>query len=199
MQFISIFLCVAIVCLYIVWQSAWVDAEQQLPARAPLRAGQTLPAGHPRPQGWLSFLPKEDFHHFIQGNPLGSDVLQLFSEVNGTRKLLDFMLDNLAVSTSHPQSRQIFKPNIFFPRKKFKQIFNVHGSGPGSSFNPWTGRTLPPFSQSCATMFFVTGGAKFHSSFFIFLLTSTQTNLPRYATRSLYGYCPQWALNWEYR
>ena len=40
-----------------------------------------------------------------QGNPLGSDVLQLFSEVNGTRKLLDFMLDNLAVSTSHPQSR----------------------------------------------------------------------------------------------
>ena len=92
-------------------------------------------------------------------------MLQLFSEVNGTRKLLDFMLDNLAVSTSHPQSRQMFKPNIFFPRKTFKQIFNVHGSGPGSSFNPWTGRTLPPFSQSCATMFFVTGGAKFHCSF----------------------------------
>ena len=23
--------------------------------------------------------------------------------------------------------------------------------------------------------------------------------LSRYATRSLYGYCPQWALNWEYR
>ena len=44
-------------------------------------------------------------HFSIQGNPLGSDVLQLFSEVNGTRKLLDFMLDNLAVSTSHPQSR----------------------------------------------------------------------------------------------
>ena len=43
--------------------------------------------------------------YLIQGNPLGSDVLQLFSEVNGTRKLLDFMLDNLAVSTSHPQSR----------------------------------------------------------------------------------------------
>ena len=24
-------------------------------------------------------------------------------------------------------------------------------------------------------------------------------NLSRYATRGLYGYCPQWALNWEYR
>ena len=23
--------------------------------------------------------------------------------------------------------------------------------------------------------------------------------LLRYATRGLYGYCPQWALNWEYR
>ena len=21
----------------------------------------------------------------------------------------------------------------------------------------------------------------------------------RYATRQMYGYCPQWALNWEYR
>ena len=39
----------------------------------------------------------------------------------------------------------------------------------------------------------------FIAPLFIFLLTRTQINLPRYATRSLYGYCPQWALNWEYR
>ena len=30
-------------------------------------------------------------------------------------------------------------------------------SGPGSSYSLWTGQTPPPFSQSCATMFFVTG------------------------------------------
>ena len=60
--------------------------------------------------------------YLIQGNPLGSDVLQLFSEVNGTRKLLDFMLDNLAVSTSHPQSRQKFKQIVF----KFEDISTSH-------------------------------------------------------------------------
>jgi CCR4-NOT transcription complex subunit 6 len=32
-------------------------------------------------------------------------VLQLFSEVNGTRKLLDFMLDNLAVASANPPPR----------------------------------------------------------------------------------------------
>ena len=41
----------------------------------------------------------------LQGNQLGSDVLQLFSEVNGTRKLLDFMLDNLTVSGNPPPVR----------------------------------------------------------------------------------------------
>ena len=32
-------------------------------------------------------------------------MVQLLFQVNGTRKLLDFMLDNLAVSSSHPPSR----------------------------------------------------------------------------------------------
>jgi len=89
----------------------------------------------------------------LKGNPLGSDVLQLFSEVNGTRKLLDFMLDNLAVSTSHPPSR------------------------------PWI--QLAPLDRSNPTA--------------LFTVMCYNVLCDRYATRGLYGYCPQWALNWEYR
>jgi len=89
----------------------------------------------------------------LKGNPLGSDVLQLFSEVNGTRKLLDFMLDNLAVSSSHPPSR------------------------------PWI--QLAPLDRSCPTA--------------LFTVMCYNVLCDRYATRGLYGYCPQWALNWEYR
>ena len=89
----------------------------------------------------------------FQGNPLGSDVLQLFSEVNGTRKLLDFMLDNLAVSSSHPPSR------------------------------PWI--QLSPLDRANPTA--------------LFTVMCYNVLCDRYATRGLYGYCPQWALNWEYR
>jgi len=89
----------------------------------------------------------------LKGNPLGSDVIQLFSEVNGTRKLLDFMLDNLAVSSSHPPSR------------------------------PWI--QLQPLDRSNPTA--------------LFTVMCYNVLCDRYATRSLYGYCPQWALNWEYR
>lgn len=89
----------------------------------------------------------------LKGNPLGSDILSLFSEVNGTRKLLDFMLDNLAVSTAHPPAR------------------------------PWI--PLAPLDRSAPTA--------------MFTVMCYNVLCDRYATRGLYGYCPQWALNWEYR
>jgi len=89
----------------------------------------------------------------LKGNPLGPDVLTLFTEVNGTRKLLDFMLDNLAVSASHPPSR------------------------------PWI--QLAPLDRSTPTA--------------LFTVMCYNVLCDRYATRNLYGYCPQWALNWEYR
>ena len=113
------------------------------------------------------------------------------------------MLDNLAVSTSHPQSRWT-NNNLEMSQ------FYVHFSGPGSSCSLWTGPTPPPSSQSCATMFSATGYrialSRFPGKPFPFALSklpekSLVSNcvLSRYATRSLYGYCPQWALNWEYR
>ena len=63
------------------------------------------------------------------------------------------MLDNLAVSTSHPPSR------------------------------PWI--QLAPLDRSNPTA--------------LFTVMCYNVLCDRYATRGLYGYCPQWALNWEYR
>ena len=95
----------------------------------------------------------------------------------------------------------------------YRHYWYVHISGPGSSCSRWTGQTPPPFSQSCATMFFVTGDTilytplnphAFAVKFLVIALFNERERFSilhssRYATRSLYGYCPQWALNWEYR
>ncbi|KAL7982155.1 hypothetical protein Chor_001212 [Crotalus horridus] len=64
------------------------------------------------------------------GNPLSQDILSLYQDPDGTRKLLNYMLDNLAAS----------------------------------------------FTVMCYNVL-----------------------CDKYATRQLYGYCPSWALNWEYR
>jgi len=89
----------------------------------------------------------------LKGNPLGSDILSIFSEVNGTRKLLEMMLDNLAVPTTPPPPR------------------------------PWM--QLAPLDRNSATA--------------LFTVMCYNVLCDRYATRGLYGYCPQWSLNWEYR
>jgi len=41
----------------------------------------------------------------LKGNPLSSDILTLFSEVNGTEKILSLLLDNLPISTPLPPMR----------------------------------------------------------------------------------------------
>uniref|UniRef100_A0A4W5KYE3 Uncharacterized protein n=1 Tax=Hucho hucho TaxID=62062 RepID=A0A4W5KYE3_9TELE len=38
--------------------------------------------------------------YLCAGNPLSQDILNLYQESDGTRKLLNYMLDNLAV---HPE------------------------------------------------------------------------------------------------
>ncbi|KAF2985965.1 hypothetical protein EK904_002122 [Melospiza melodia maxima] len=66
----------------------------------------------------------------LKGNPLTQDILNLYQEPDGTRRLLNYLLDNLAAL----------------------------------------------FSVMCYNVL-----------------------CDKYATRQLYGYCPSWALNWEYR
>ncbi|XP_012684080.2 CCR4-NOT transcription complex subunit 6-like isoform X1 [Clupea harengus] len=89
----------------------------------------------------------------LKGNPLSQDILNLYQEPDGTRKLLNYMLDNLAV---HPEQ---------LPQR------------------PWiTLKERDPMTSSA-----------------VFTVMSYNVLCDKYATRQLYGYCPSWALNWEYR
>ncbi|XP_057688577.1 CCR4-NOT transcription complex subunit 6-like isoform X1 [Corythoichthys intestinalis] len=89
----------------------------------------------------------------LKGNPLSQDILNLYQEPDGTRKLLNYMLDNLAV---HPEQ---------LPQR------------------PWI--TLQERDLTLPTA--------------AFTVMSYNVLCDKYATRQLYGYCPSWALSWEYR
>lgn len=89
----------------------------------------------------------------LKGNPLSQDILNLYQEPDGTRKLLNYMLDNLAV---HPEQ---------LPQR------------------PWI--TIRERDQINSTA--------------VFTVMCYNVLCDKYATRQLYGYCPSWALSWEYR
>lgn len=89
----------------------------------------------------------------LKGNPLAMEIQAVYSESNGTLKLLSYMLDNLAVTTPQPPQRPW-----------------VHLGEPD--------RTKP----SC-----------------IFTVMCYNVLCDKYATRQMYGYCPSWALEWDYR
>ncbi|XP_043924870.1 CCR4-NOT transcription complex subunit 6 isoform X2 [Protopterus annectens] len=88
----------------------------------------------------------------LKGNPLAQDILNLYQEPDGTRKLLNYLLDNLAVPAEPPPPRS------------------------------WIVLQEPPTQQSA-----------------VFTVMCYNVLCDKYATRQLYGYCPTWALNWEYR
>ncbi|XP_067124854.1 CCR4-NOT transcription complex subunit 6-like-B isoform X1 [Centruroides vittatus] len=89
----------------------------------------------------------------LKGNPLSPELYVIYSESNGTQKLLSFLLDNLSVTPSEPPER------------------------PWVTINPPT-RTRP----AC-----------------VFTVMCYNVLCDKYATRQMYGYCPSWALSWEYR
>uniref|UniRef100_A0A8C9UBP7 poly(A)-specific ribonuclease n=1 Tax=Scleropages formosus TaxID=113540 RepID=A0A8C9UBP7_SCLFO len=92
----------------------------------------------------------------LKGNPLSQDILNLYQEPDGTRKLLNYMLDNLAGTHT-----------FFFSLPQ----------------RPWI--TLKERDQMIPTA--------------MFTIMCYNVLCDKYATRQLYGYCPSWALNWEYR
>ncbi|XP_069163074.1 CCR4-NOT transcription complex subunit 6-like isoform X5 [Procambarus clarkii] len=89
----------------------------------------------------------------LKGNPLTLEIQAVYSESNGTLKLLSYMLDNLAVTTPQPPQR------------------------------PWI-----PLTESDRT-----------KPSCIFTVMCYNVLCDKYATRQMYGYCPSWALEWEYR
>ncbi|KAL5019281.1 hypothetical protein ScPMuIL_005003 [Solemya velum] len=60
----------------------------------------------------------------LQGNPLNHEILNLYNEVNGTSKLLTFMLDQLNVHTTQPPQRQ-WIPIANPDRSRTTAIFTV--------------------------------------------------------------------------
>ncbi|CAB1315876.1 unnamed protein product [Coregonus sp. 'balchen'] len=93
----------------------------------------------------------------LKGNPLVQEILNLYQEHDGTRKLLNYLLDNLA-GTKRVNSEQP-------PPRSWIVLAE-----------PDRTRTAALFSVMCYNVL-----------------------CDKYATRQLYGYCPSWALNWEYR
>lgn len=88
----------------------------------------------------------------LAGNPLQPDILNMVGEVNGTAKLLSFLLDNLTLPPRPPE-------------REWLQL-------------------IPPSQQR---------------SKFTFTVMSYNVLCDKYATRQVYGYCPTWALAWDYR
>ncbi|XP_074038290.1 CCR4-NOT transcription complex subunit 6-like twin isoform X2 [Leptinotarsa decemlineata] len=65
----------------------------------------------------------------LNGNPLNKDILTIYSEPNGTVKLLTYMLDNLQVTTPNPPARPwipLARPNTSSPACVFTVMcYNV--------------------------------------------------------------------------
>lgn len=89
----------------------------------------------------------------LKGNPLAPEILSVYSEPNGTSKLLAYLLDNLVVTASQP------------PQRPWVHVAHPTRSHPSTVF------TVMCYNVLC----------------------------DKYATRQVYGYCPSWALSWEYR
>ncbi|KAI4896532.1 hypothetical protein NFI96_015406, partial [Prochilodus magdalenae] len=113
----------------------------------------------------------------LKGNPLAQELMSLYQEPDGTRRLLNYLLDNLAgaikrIPTEQPPPRSwivLQEPDRTRPAVHVKKDSVVYPA-----------LSLP-----------------FHAALFSVMCYNVLCD--KYATRQLYGYCPTWALNWEYR
>uniref|UniRef100_A0A671RGY5 poly(A)-specific ribonuclease n=1 Tax=Sinocyclocheilus anshuiensis TaxID=1608454 RepID=A0A671RGY5_9TELE len=93
----------------------------------------------------------------LKGNPLAQEILNLYQEPDGTRRLLNYLLDNLAGTKRVPIEQP--PPRSWIPLQEHDRT-----------------RPAALFSVMCYNVL-----------------------CDKYATRQLYGYCPSWALHWDYR
>ncbi|XP_023680478.2 CCR4-NOT transcription complex subunit 6-like [Paramormyrops kingsleyae] len=94
----------------------------------------------------------------LKGNPLAQEIMSLYQEPDGTRRLLNYLLDNLAGTTKRISTEQP-------PPRSWIMLQEPDRTRPAALFS------VMCYNVLC----------------------------DKYATRQLYGYCPSWALNWEYR
>ncbi|KAL3114948.1 hypothetical protein niasHT_011384 [Heterodera trifolii] len=86
-------------------------------------------------------------------NPLSPEISKIYQDLNGDKKLLQYLLDHLAINTAPP------------PERQWITIRHVEPDKPIATF------TVLCYNVLC----------------------------DKYASTNMYSYCPQWALNWEYR
>lgn len=86
-------------------------------------------------------------------NPLSPEISKIYQDLNGDKKLLQYLLDHLAINTAPP------------PERSWVTVRQIDPDKPIATF------TILCYNVLC----------------------------DKYATTNLYSYCPQWALNWEYR
>ncbi|KAL3216765.1 hypothetical protein MRX96_032815 [Rhipicephalus microplus] len=106
----------------------------------------------------------------LTGNPLAPELFNLYNEQNGVSRLLTYLLDNLVDA------------------ERWKEAFIIGPDGqPVSSSQP----PQRPWVQ-------VRHAVRSHPST-SFTVMCYNVLCDKYATRQVYGYCPVWALSWEYR
>ncbi|XP_041364151.1 CCR4-NOT transcription complex subunit 6-like isoform X2 [Gigantopelta aegis] len=111
----------------------------------------------------------------LKGNPLAPEIMNIYAEANGTHKLLTYMLDHLHVA------RNELKGTIA-AQNNFSNYHNsINASQPPQ--RQWISTRQPDRTRSAA----------------IFTVMCYNVLCDKYCTRQQYGYCPSWALNWEYR
>ncbi|XP_037525295.1 CCR4-NOT transcription complex subunit 6-like isoform X3 [Rhipicephalus sanguineus] len=106
----------------------------------------------------------------LKGNPLAPELLSVYSEPNGTSKLLAYLLENLVDGLHWEEDVNAgteYQPVTASqpPQRPWVQVRHSMRSQPSTAF------TVMCYNVLC----------------------------DKYATRQVYGYCPAWALNWEYR
>ncbi|XP_003970416.2 CCR4-NOT transcription complex subunit 6 [Takifugu rubripes] len=94
----------------------------------------------------------------LKGNPLAQEIMSLYQEPDGTRRLLNYLLDNLAGAMKRIPTEQP-------PARSWISLQEPERTWPSALF------TVMCYNVLC----------------------------DKYATRQLYGYCPSWALSWDYR
>ncbi|XP_037559257.1 CCR4-NOT transcription complex subunit 6-like isoform X11 [Dermacentor silvarum] len=106
----------------------------------------------------------------LEGNPLAPELVNMYNEPNGTSKLLAYLLENL-VDGLH-REEDVNAGTEYLP---------VTAVQPPQ--RPWVQVVQQMRSQPTTA----------------FTVMCYNVLCDKYATRQVYGYCPAWALSWEYR
>lgn len=100
----------------------------------------------------------------LHGNPLGKEVLSIYNELNGTSKLLTFMLDNInckssdASAEAHPDTRHFNRLLVCFsvvnappPQRPWIPLARPNRSRPACKFTKWftSAQTITQWDRGC--------------------------------------------------